>query len=158
MNTNNMEDIVEKYSDMILRIAYQNLKNKSGAEDILQEVFVKLISVKNRPLEEEHLKAWLIRVTVNLCKNYWKAAWIRKTVPLEENWLQISENNITLWEELWSLPAKYRNTLYLYYYEGYTVPEISVILQIPLNTAYTHLQRAKEKLKVIILEEEESDE
>ncbi|MFR1034894.1 MAG: RNA polymerase sigma factor [Acutalibacteraceae bacterium] len=158
MNTNNMEDIVEKYSDMILRIAYQNLKNKTGAEDILQEVFVKLISVKNRPLEEEHLKAWLIRVTVNLCKNYWKAAWIRKTVPLEENWLQISENNITLWEELWSLPAKYRNTLYLYYYEGYTVPEISVILQIPLNTAYTHLQRAKEKLKVIILEEEESDE
>lgn len=157
MNTNNMEDIVEKYSDMILRIAYQNLKNKNGAEDILQEVFVKLISVKNRPLEEEHLKAWLIRVTVNLCKNYWKAAWIRKTVPLEENWLQISENNITLWEELWSLPAKYRNTLYLYYYEGYTVPEISVILQIPLNTAYTHLQRAKEKLKVIILEEE-SDE
>lgn len=157
MNTNNMEDIVEKYSDMILRIAYQNLKNKTGAEDILQEVFVKLISVKNRPLEEEHLKAWLIRVTVNLCKNYWKAAWIRKTVPLEENWLQISENNITLWEELWSLPAKYRNTLYLYYYEGYTVPEISVILQIPLNTAYTHLQRAKEKLKVIILEEE-SDE
>ena len=152
MNTNNMEDIVEKYSDMILRIAYQNLKNKTGAEDILQEVFVKLISVKNRPLEEEHLKAWLIRVTVNLCKNYWKAAWIRKTVPLEENWLQISENNITLWEELWSLPAKYRNTLYLYYYEGYTVPEISVILQIPLNTAYTHLQRAKEKLKVIILE------
>lgn len=93
-----------------------------------------------------------------MCKNYWKAAWIRKTVPLEENWLQISENNITLWEELWSLPAKYRNTLYLYYYEGYTVPEISVILQIPLNTAYTHLQRAKEKLKVIILEEEESDE
>ena len=158
MNTNNMEDIVEKYSDMILRIAYQNLKNKTGAEDILQEVFVKLISVKNRPLEEEHLKAWLIRVTVNLGKNYWKAAWIRKTVPLEENWLQISENNITLWEELWSLPAKYRNTLYLYYYEGYTVPEISVILQIPLNTAYTHLQRAKEKLKVIILEEEESDE
>lgn len=157
MNTNNMEDIVEKYSDMILRIAYQNLKNKTGAEDILQEVFVKLISVKNRPLEEEHLKAWLIRVTVNLCKNYWKAAWIRKTVPLEENWLQISENNITLWEELWSLPAKYRNTLYLYYYEGYTVPEISIILQIPLNTAYTHLQRAKEKLKVIILEEE-SDE
>lgn len=157
MNTNNMEDIVEKYSDMILRIAYQNLKNKTGAEDILQEVFVKLISVKNRPLGEEHLKAWLIRVTVNLCKNYWKAAWIRKTVPLEENWLQISENNITLWEELWSLPAKYRNTLYLYYYEGYTVPEISVILQIPLNTAYTHLQRAKEKLKVIILEEE-SDE
>ncbi len=157
MNTNNMEDIVEKYSDMILRIAYQNLKNKTGAEDILQEVFVKLISVKNRPLEEEHLKAWLIRVTVNLCKKYWKAAWIRKTVPLEENWLQISENNITLWEELWSLPAKYRNTLYLYYYEGYTVPEISVILQIPLNTAYTHLQRAKEKLKVIILEEE-SDE
>lgn len=60
MNTNNMEDIVEKYSDMILRIAYQNLKNKTGAEDILQEVFVKLISVKNRPLEEEHLKAWLI--------------------------------------------------------------------------------------------------
>lgn len=157
MNTNNIEDIVEKYSDMILRIAYQNLKNKTGAEDILQEVFVKLISVKNRPLEEEHLKAWLIRVTVNLCKNYWKAAWIRKTVPLEENWLQISENNITLWEELWSLPAKYRNTLYLYYYEGYTVPEISVILQIPLNTAYTHLQRAKEKLKVIVLEEE-SDE
>lgn len=157
MNTNNMEDIVEKYSDMILRIAYQNLKNKTGAEDILQEVFVKLISVKNRPLEEEHLKAWLIRVTVNLCKNYWKAAWVRKTVPLEENWLQISENNITLWEELWSLPAKYRNTLYLYYYEGYTVPEISVILQIPLNTAYTHLQRAKEKLKVIILEEERDE-
>ena len=154
IDTSNIDEIVERYSDMVLRIAFQNLKNRVNAEDIVQEVFLKLFSTPKRPIEEEHLKAWLIRVTINLCKNYWKTAWVRNTVPLAEEQVSVSENSLSLWEELFSLPEKYRNVIYLHYYEGYTAPEISKILKIPLNTVYTHLNRGKKELKTIILEEE----
>jgi len=140
------------YADMVLRIAYQNLKNKTDAEDITQEVFIRLVQT-NAFENEEHIKAWLIRVTINLCKDFRKTAWFRKRTSLTTtDWLPFSEEQQGLLEELWQLPSKDRNIIYLYYYEGYSVPEIARILHKNENTLSSQLSRAKKKLKCLLVE------
>ncbi len=81
----NVEETVEKYSDMVIQIAYQNSFNKSDAEDITQEVFIKLMKNLNKIKDEEHLKAWLIRVTINLSKDYNKSYWNKNTSEILDN-------------------------------------------------------------------------
>lgn len=156
------EYAVSKYADMVLRIAAHNLKNRPDAEDAMQEVFLRLIRSNGETFEnEEHLKNWLIRVTVNVCKNHWKSAWVQKNLPLDDS--QISDaaasfpaETIELLEALWSLRRKQRNIIYLYYYEGYTVPEISNMMGLKTKTVYTQLDRARKQLKGILLEGEEN--
>lgn len=143
--------IVEQYADMVLRIAYQNLKNKADAEDVTQEVFVRLVQA-NAFENEEHIKAWLIRVAINRCNDFRKTAWFRKRTALTTDWLPFSEEQQSLLEELWRLPNKDRNIIYLYYYEGYSVPEIAKILQKNENTLSSQLSRARKKLKYLLLE------
>ncbi|WMJ86288.1 RNA polymerase sigma factor [Anaerocolumna sp. MB42-C2] len=146
------------YGRMVLQIAYQNTANMSEAEDITQEVFLKLmknISGLNNN-DEEHIKAWLIRVTINQCKDYFKSFRYRKNIALTEsnlssepymdNYLDIEDKQI--FEELKKLPAKYRNIIYLYYIEEYTVPEIANLLAAKENTVSSWLRRAKRKLKM----------
>jgi RNA polymerase sigma-70 factor (ECF subfamily) len=153
MDTDDFRRAVETYADMVFRIAFQNVQNTADAEDAVQDVFLRLL--KAAPFrDEEHLKAWLIRVTVNRCRSHWRTAWVRHTVPLDEACAALPAEDRSLWEELWSLPQKYRNVLYLHYYEGYTAPEIAALLKLPLNTVYTHLRRGKQALKSVILEEE----
>lgn len=141
--------IVDDYSDMILRIAYQNLKNQADAEDIAQEVMIKLMK-QDRFSDEEYLKAWLIRVTINLCKDYRRLAWFRKRVKLEVEWQPFTQEVKNVFNELWKLPVKDRNILYLYYYEGYSIKEIANILHLKENTVSSQLTRARKKLKLIL--------
>lgn len=145
------KNMVDRYADMVLRIAYQNLKNKADAEDITQEVFVRLVQA-NAFENEEHIKAWLVRVAINLCKDFRKTAWFRKRTSLTTDWLPFSEEQQGLLEELWQLPSKDRNIIYLYYYEGYSVPEIARILHKNENTLSSQLSRAKSKLKYLLME------
>ena len=146
------EKIIRQYADMIYRIALNNLKNTSDAEDIFQEVCLSLLT-KNAPLfDDVHIKNWLIRVTINKCKNFSKSHWQSKTEGLNisaEN-SEIIGNPIP--ELVYSLPQKYRNIVYLYYYEEYTVPEIAEILGENKNTINSKLQRARKKLKEILEE------
>lgn len=142
--------IVENYSDMIFRIAYQYLYNKYDAEDIVQEVFVKLLSRKVIFKDEEHVKSWLIRVTINQCLDYKKSLAKRSTVPIENMEIPFEHKEEGILEELQLLKEDERNILYLYYYEGYKIKEIAKILIQKQNTINSKLTRARKKLKEIM--------
>lgn len=142
--------IVENYSDMIFRIAYQYLYNKYDAEDIVQEVFVKLLSRKVIFKDEEHVKSWLIRVTINQCLDYKKSLAKRSTVPIENMEIPFEHKEEGILEELQLLKEDERNILYLYYYEGYKIKEIAKILKQKQNTINSKLTRARKKLKEIM--------
>lgn len=149
------EKIINKYADMIYRIAFQNLKNRADAEDIFQDVCIALIT-KNPPSDsEEHLKRWLIRVTVNKCCNVHKSVWKTRVEPIDEHLDLPSKEEKEVMEEIWELPKKYRNVIYLYYYESYTIPEIAEILGKSQNTVSSRLTRARKKLRTILTDSKE---
>lgn len=150
---NTLHDVVHGYSDMLLRIAFQNTKVLADAEDIVQEVYIKLINYEGTFTSEEHLKAWLIKVTINKCKDHFKSAWYRKAVPLTESMDILAPEEQKIMEEIFQLKKEDRNILYLYYYEGYTIREIADMLGKKQNTISTKLQRAKKKLRCIVEEE-----
>ena len=141
---------IELYSDMIRKICMLHLKNDADTEDIFQTVFLKYL-LHSAPFEsEEHEKAWLIRVTVNACRDLLKSAFRRRTVSLESLTDQpavLTEDNREVLDAVLSLPEKYRDVIYLYYYEEYTAPEIGSLLHKKTNTIYTLLNRAKKILK-----------
>ena len=143
-------ETIDRYADMVVRVAYQNLKSKEDAEDIAQEVFIKLL--KQRVFNgDEHVKAWLLRVTVNLCKNHRRMLWRHKPPPVMEEWAEFSDEEQRVLDLIWSLKATYRNVIYLYYYEGYTTTEIANILKMNEKTVWSRLSRGREKLKDILL-------
>ena len=139
-------DIVEKYSDMVTRICIMNLRNSDDAKDCYQNVFIKLFQKDIEFQNEEHLKAWLIRVCINECRNYIKRFY-KFTIDIEQVIIADHKKDLTLLPEVLKLPKKYRNVLYLYYYEGYSIDEISHILQINQNTLKSQLKRGRELLK-----------
>lgn len=139
---------LQKYSDIVYRICFIYLRNSPDIDDVFQEVFLKLLQ-KNLPFEsEDHEKAWLIRVTINKCKDVVKGFW-QKNINLVENVelpLKDSAGNELL-QVVLSLPQKYKDVIYLYYYEEYTVPQMAKLLQRNENTIYSNLHRAKGLLK-----------
>ena len=141
---------IERYSDMILRLCMVNLKNSSDAEDIFQTVFMKY-ALHDKPFESpEHEKAWLIRVTVNACRDLLKSFFRSRVVSLEDlsdYAPTATSEQYAVMEAVWSLPRQYRDVIYLHYYEGYTAPEIAGILKRNPNTVYTHLHKGKELLR-----------
>ncbi len=145
-----LEQIVRKYADMIFRIAYNNLGNYSDAEDILQEVAVALVTCKAPLDDEEHLRFWLCRVTVNKCRNYRKALLLHSTEPLTEEIPADSFESTGLLDELQKLPNNYRNVMYLYYYERFSIEEIGKILRKSSNTIGSQLRRGREILRKIL--------
>jgi len=146
------EKIIRQYADMIYRIAVNNLKNTADAEDIFQDVCLTLLT-KNAPLfDDVHIKNWLIRVTINKCKNFSKSHWQNKTEALDLSRENPNETQNLIPELVYSLPQKYRNIVYLYYYEEYTIAEIAEILKENKNTINSRLQRARKKLKEILEE------
>lgn len=141
---------IRLYADTVRRICMVHLKNYSDTEDIFQTVFLKYV-LHSKPFEsEEHEKAWIIRVTVNACKDLLKNVFRSRTVPLETlvEMPQAQElRHRELLEAVLSLPLKYKDVVYLYYYEGYSAEEISRILKKNVNTVYTLLTRARKILK-----------
>lgn len=141
---------VEIYANMIQRICLYYLKNQSDTEDIFQNVFLKYMLHEGVFKEEEHEKAWLIRVTINACKDHLKSLFRHRTIPLEdlaEQATEIPEEQREVLEALLSLSAKYKDVLYLHYYEGYSAIEISRILGKKENTIYSLLSRGRGLLK-----------
>ena len=138
---------IEQYADMVFRLCMVSLKNRADAEDIFQTVFLKY-TLHSKPFDSpDHEKAWLIRVTVNACKDLLKNFFRRNTVPLEEAASAVTPEHFSILEAVRSLPKNYRDVVYLHYYEGYSAPEIADILKKNPNTVYTHLTRAREMLK-----------
>lgn len=159
-NSNNIEEqrqliekLIRQYADMIYRIAYQNTGSYADAEDILQEVSIAMIT-KNAPLhDEEYLKRWLIRVTINKCHDLNRRVKRLGTEPLEQHEDLAAEEKHDLSEELSRLPEQYRNIIFLYYYEDYSLKEIAGIMHKSINTISSGLQRARKQLKKILTEE-----
>ena len=141
---------IERYGDMVRRLCLVHLKNPADTEDIFQNVFLKYVLSPVVFESPEHEKAWLIRVTINACKDLVKSFFRSRTVPLEELLDQpapLSEEHREVLEAVLALPRKYRDAVYLHYYEGYTAAEIGKLLGKNTNTVYTLLTRARERLR-----------
>ena len=145
-----IERLVQKYSSMVLQIAYQYSFNKSEAEDITQEVFIKLYKNIKKIKNNEHIKAWLIRVTINLSIDYNRNYWNKNTTSLDDNYKYFDEETKDVFNELKKLAPEFRNIIYLYYYQGYKISEISEILSMNQNTVSSYLNRARKELKNIL--------
>lgn len=151
MSSEEYENTVNKYADMVFRIALNECKNREDAEDIVQNTFLKLLQNKKAFASEEHQKHWLIRVTVNECHSLFASPWRQKTQSLDAMEYKLAQDvpeQSDLFYAVMELPAKYRNIVYLYYYEEYSIREISDILKIKESTLQTRLMRARKMLKV----------
>ena len=141
---------IELYADTIRRICMIYLKNYTDTEDIFQTVFLKYLQSTQIFENQAHEKAWFIRVSINACKDLKKSFFHSRTVSLDtlvsQPAVQNSDNREVL-EAVLSLPQKYRNVIYLHYYEGYTAPQIGQLLGKKTNTIYTLLTRARLLLK-----------
>ena len=145
----------EKYMDTIYRVAYSWTKNSDDANDVTQDVLIQLYKTTKKFESDSHLKNWLIKVTVNQCKMLFRSPW-SKMEDIEEyvNTLGFEEkNHLDLFQAVMKLEKKYRITVLLFYYEGYSTAEIASILGVSENTVSTRLFRAKSKLKNYLKEE-----
>lgn len=141
---------VETYSNMIRRLCMLHLKNHADTEDIFQTVFLKYVLSSVSFEDEAHEKAWFIRVTINACKDLLKSFFRSHVTSLDEVLEQPAEippDHREVLEAVLSLPRKYRDVVYLHYYEDYTAPEISKILGKNVNTIYTLLNRSRQALR-----------
>ncbi len=148
-----INETIDRYSDLVYRLCMVNLKNQADTEDIFQTVFLKYAQNKTVFASKEHEKAWFIRVTINACRDLLKSFFKRKTVPLDsllEMAAQRKDDHLEVYEALMALPQKEREIIYLYYYEGYSAIEIADLLKIKVNTIYTLMARARGKLKKIL--------
>ena len=152
LRTDDFDDVINKYSNMVYRIAFANCKIKADAEDVFQEVFLlyykKRITFKN----EQHRRNWLINVTLKYCKKIYSSSWYNKTdlsddVPLLEIF---NENEYIVYSAVQTLPFKYRNVIYLYYYEGFSTDEISEITGTKPSGVRSQLKRGREKLETLL--------
>ena len=136
--------------DTVRRLCLVYLKNHADAEDIFQTVFLKYALSSLRFESEEHEKAWLIRVTRNACRDLLKSFFRSRTVPLEQLChlpADAPEDTSEVIQAVLSLPAKYRDAVYLHYCEGYTAPEVAGILKKKVSSVYTLLSRARVLLR-----------
>lgn len=150
-----VEEAVEKYSTDVFRMAYARTNNKSDAEDITQDVFIKYMKETKPFQNENHVKAWLLRVAINSSKNLVNSAWHRKNTSIDAADLLYTELEETseVYYAVMKLPEKYRIVVHLYYYEGYSVEEISRMLEAKESTVKSWLRRARGKLKDLLKEE-----
>lgn len=138
------------YSRDLFRLIFSYTLNISDTKDILQDTFIKYYE-KMFMISQDNLeiKKWLIRVAINEAKDYKKSFWKRKIININENNFSLNkmESNLEMLETLKKLDAKYRIPIYLYYYEGYNIKEISNILRLSESAVKMRLTRAKDILK-----------
>jgi len=156
MSPETLSAIIDRYGQMILRTAYMYLRDRQKAEDVCQEVFLRVFRDNRAFDSEEHEKAFLLRVTINLCKDQLKSFW-NKRIVLDDTKEPVPEGDIAdkvasdearraLYESVLALPEAFKDVVLLYYYEGYNTREISETLKIPDATVRSRLKRARERL------------
>lgn len=150
-------DLLDKYSDMVLRIAYTYLKNRADAEDIVQDVFLRIIDKKPSFNDESHEKSWLIRATINMCKNKVNMFWNKNKCSIDDvQEFAVSDKyntDTSVFQAVMALGEKYRVVVYMYYYEGYSTPEIADVIGKNETTIRSLLHRARNKLKDMLKED-----
>ena len=150
------EDVYERQVEMVYRVCFSYMKNTADAEDITSQVFEKLLKHGLGLKSQEHEKAWLLRVAINLCKNHLKS-WRRSSVNIDdyENIEYVDAfPDMDLLKMVFDLPEHYKDVIYLYYYEGYSTAEVAEILQKPQSTIRRHMREARILLKGVLEDEE----
>ncbi|MBQ2287903.1 MAG: sigma-70 family RNA polymerase sigma factor [Lachnospiraceae bacterium] len=155
MSREEFEKIAEKYMDTIYRVAYSWMKNQHDANDVTQIVLLKFYKTTKSFESDDHIKNWLIKVTVNECKMIFRSPWSKteditdyaQTLGFEE------EQHYDLFQAVMKLDKKYSVLLMLFYYDGYSTKEISAMIGVPEKTVSTRLFRAKAKLKNYLKED-----
>lgn len=158
------EELVTTHYDTLLRIAIQHTGSRTEAEDIVQDTFLKLLETGRRFADHEHAKAFLIRSAVNRCFDYLKSARRTRQIALtdaEEHALPPDsggfrgELTLAVLEAMQQLRPEYRNVIYLYYYEEYSIKEIAAILRKSSNTVSSWLTRAKKQMREVLQDEQD---
>ncbi|MDE6918114.1 MAG: sigma-70 family RNA polymerase sigma factor [Lachnospiraceae bacterium] len=149
-STEDVNRAVNAYADMVRRICFVHLKNRHDTEDVFQNIFLKYLLYEGSFESGEHEKAWFVRVTVNACTDWLRALSRRRWVSLDalaEESAVLDNPSREILEAVLKLPEKYRDVIYLFYYEEYSAVEIAKILGRKENTIYTWLSRAKDILR-----------
>jgi len=151
-----IEEIYRRHFDMVYRISFSYLKNPSDAEDSTSDVFAKLMQKNVTFQNAEHEKAWLIRTAINICKNYLNHWW-RSRADID-GYGNLQSNDPFHIDETFKavleLPIRYKDVIYLYYYEGYKSKEIAGILRKSHSTIRNHLREARIILRGVLENEE----
>lgn len=157
MDDRQFEELYEKYANDVLRVSYFYLGDRQQAEDVTQDVFVRLLT--NSPdLEAGREKAWLLKVALNRCRDLWRAAWVKRVVlgspamelaPAPDHMEERLERQELL-NAIHKLPADFRDVILLHYYQGYGIAEIAQILKVPEGTVSSRLSRGRKKLEELL--------
>lgn len=155
-----VQELAEKYQNNLFAIAFHICKNKEDAEDVVQDTFIQYHTIKKNFESEQHIRAWLIRVTINKAKNMNHTFWRKNKMSIEDYMetlvFETSESE-TLFETVMKLPEKYRIVIHLFYYEDYSVREIANILRISESNVKVRLSRGRSILKEQLKEEWNDD-
>ncbi len=154
-----LQTLVETYASLVYRLAYVRTGTRHDADDIFQEVFLRYVSSKPAFGDQEHEKAWFIRVTVNCCINLHKSAWRKKTAALSDQpqYMQDMPDRMEyddLKAALALLPEKSRTVIHLHYFEGMTAEDIAGAIRIPASSVRVILSRTRKKLKAYLTDKE----
>lgn len=144
------QNMTEKYFDTVYRLALSQTQDKHKADDVLQEVFLRFLKSDKEFEDEEHVKAWLIRVTINCSKNTFSDLWVKRTVPLTDDLTFDMPEKNDIYFAVAKLPQKYRTVIHLFYYEDLSVSMIAKYLKTKESTVKSQLHRGREMLKSIL--------
>ena len=146
-----LEDAMHRWGDTVLRLALSQLRDASDAEDVFQDVFVRLLKDRTAFNDDEHLKAWLLRVTINRCRDIGRSGWKRRNEPLAERHAALAVEapdllESDIWNAIGTLPPDLRAVVHLHYVEGYSTDEAAALVGCRPSTAGTGLHRARKLL------------
>lgn len=143
------ELVYAEYANMLFRICMLYLQNEQDAKDIMQDTFLSFLEKQNRIKEPAHVKAWLIRVSLNKCHDLYRRRKTHPEISFEEIEKYVNApEEVDIVSEIMKLPEKLKITIYLYYVEGYQIKEIAKLLQITEFSVKKRLQRGREQLKL----------
>ncbi len=155
-----VQELIERYQNNLFVAAFQICRNQEDAEDVVQDTFIQYHATQKQYENEEHIRAWLLRVAINKAKNVNLTFWHRKKQPLEEYIETLtfeSEESGELFETVLGLPEKYRIVIHLFYYEEYSVQEIAKVLKLSESNVKVRLLRGRQMLKDALKEDWEDD-
>lgn len=144
------ELLVDRYKNHLFAAAFHICKNAADAEDAVQETFLQYLITETQFENEQHIRAWLIRVAINKAKDISRSLWRNKSVPLEDYMAELTfetPESETLFEQVMRIPEKYRIVIHLFYYEDYSVREIAGILNLTENNVKVRLNRGRKLLR-----------
>jgi RNA polymerase sigma factor (sigma-70 family) len=156
-----VQELFEKYQNNLYAAAFNICKNTEDAKDIVQETFIQYYSLRKEFDNEQHIRAWLIRVAINKAKNINRSFWRKNKKPLEDYMESLTfetPESEELFETVMALPEKFRIVIHLFYYEDYAIREIADILKISESNVKVRLSRGRSLLKIKLQEEWDDDE